>query len=155
MCAAKLPLAESDASSLTFWLLFGERWGPFSRESIITRPHHSNPTKKSSRWMGVIDAFVSVHNDHRHNTNHPGNFEDCMEGRIRLLTAITPTYAHAYQSICLAGARLTSLIKIFACRLSKAKYPSLPDIRTTTREKGNDLKGWAVYTAGGTHVSEG
>ena len=34
--------------------------------------------------MGVLDTFENAHNYHRHNTNNPGNFEDCMEGRIRL-----------------------------------------------------------------------
>ena len=53
------------------------------------------------------------------------------------------------------GARLTSLIKGFACRLSKTKIRISPNIRTTTREKGNDFQGWAVYTDGGTCVSEG
>ena len=32
-----------------------------------------------------------------------GNFEDCMEGGICLVTAITPTCAHTYQSLFLAG----------------------------------------------------
>ena len=52
---------------------------------------------------GVIDAFVHAHNCHRRNSDNPGNFGDCMEGRIRLMTAITLTYAHAHQSLCLAG----------------------------------------------------
>ena len=53
--------------------------------------------------MGIFDAFAQAHNYHRRNTNNPGNFGDCMEGRIRLMTAITSTYAHAYQSLCLTG----------------------------------------------------
>ena len=53
--------------------------------------------------IGVIDAFVYARTCHRSNTNNPGNFGDSMEGRIRLMTAITPTYAHAYQSLCLVG----------------------------------------------------
>ena len=48
--------------------------------------------------MGIFDAFAQAHNYHRRNTNNPGNFGDCMEGRIRLMTAVTSTYAHAYQS---------------------------------------------------------
>ena len=44
--------------------------------------------------MGVIGAFVYARNYRRHSTNNPGNVEDCMEGRIRLLTAITPACAH-------------------------------------------------------------
>ena len=38
---------------------------------------------------------------------------------------------------------------------AKAKYPDLPNNRTTTRKKGDDFKGWAVFTDGGTHASVG
>ena len=37
----------------------------------------------------------------------------------------------------------------------KARYPHLPNVRTATRERGNDFKGWAVYTDGGTLVVDG
>ena len=40
--------------------------------------------------MGIIDAFVYACNYHRHSTDNLENFEDCMERRTRLLTAITP-----------------------------------------------------------------
>ena len=53
--------------------------------------------------IGVVDAFVYAHHHHRRNLDHPGNFGDCMQRRFQLKTAITPTYAHAYQSLCLAG----------------------------------------------------
>ena len=46
--------------------------------------------------MGVIDAFVHAHNHQRRNSDNPGNFWDCIKGRIRFMTAITPAYAHAY-----------------------------------------------------------
>ena len=39
--------------------------------------------------MGVTDAFVYAHNHHRRNIDDSGNFEDCMKGRIRFMTAIT------------------------------------------------------------------
>ena len=47
--------------------------------------------------MGVIDAFAYAHNHHRRNMDNPGNFGDCMKGRIRFKTAITPANAHTYQ----------------------------------------------------------
>ena len=75
--------------------------------------------------MGVIDAFVNAHNYHRHNANNPGNFEDCMEGRIRLLTAITPRYAHAYQSFCRVGRPFEFPHQRFCLPSVKAKYPNL------------------------------
>ena len=53
--------------------------------------------------MGVIDAFVYAHNHHRRNVDYPGNYVYCTKGRIRIMTAITLAYAHAHQSICLAG----------------------------------------------------
>ena len=46
--------------------------------------------------MGFIDAFVDAHHQHRRDIENPGNFGDCMKGRIRFMTAITPAYAHAY-----------------------------------------------------------
>ena len=33
-----------------------------------------------------------------------------------------------------------------------ARYPYLPNARSTTRERGNDYRGWAIYTDGGTRV---
>ena len=45
--------------------------------------------------MGVIDAFVFAQSHHRRNVDNPGKFGDCMDGRFRFVTAITPTYAHA------------------------------------------------------------
>ena len=38
---------------------------------------------------------------------------------------------------------------------SKARYPHLPNVRITTRERGNDFQGWALYTDGGTRLVDG
>ena len=38
---------------------------------------------------------------------------------------------------------------------AKARYPHLPNVRTTTRETGNDCQGWAIYTDGGTRLADG
>ena len=84
---------------------------------------------------GVIDASVYAHNYHRHNANNPGNFEDCMEGRFRLLTAITPRYAHAYQSFCRVGRPFDFPHQRFRLPSVKAKIRISPNIRTTTRKK--------------------
>ena len=56
--------------------------------------------------MGIIDAFVYAHHQHRLNLENPGNFGDCTEGRIRFMTAITPGCAHAYRVTCLTRHRL-------------------------------------------------
>ena len=37
----------------------------------------------------------------------------------------------------------------------KAGYPHLPNVRTTTHERGNDFQGWAIYTDGGTRIVDG
>ena len=71
------------------------------------------------------------------------------------MTAITSTYAHAYQSLCLTGRLFVVHQQKFRLPASKARYPNLPNSRTTTREKGNDFQGWAIYTDGGSRVSEG
>ena len=44
--------------------------------------------------MAFADAFVHGHHQHRRSIENPGNI-DCMKGRIRFMTAITSTYAHA------------------------------------------------------------
>ena len=82
--------------------------------------------------MGVIDAFVYVHDHHRRTVDDPGNFGDCMKGRIRFMTAIIPAYAHACQLICLT--RHIPVVPTQKLRLpaAKAKCPHLPNIRTTT-----------------------
>ena len=49
--------------------------------------------------LGILDALVYAHNHHRHNLEYPGNSHRCMEGRIRLMTALTPPYAHAFQNL--------------------------------------------------------
>ena len=37
----------------------------------------------------------------------------------------------------------------------KARYPRLPNVRSSTRERGNDFRGWAIYTDGGTRTENG
>ena len=104
--------------------------------------------------MGFIDAFVYAHHQHRRSIENPGNLGDCMKGRIRFMTAITSASAHAYQETCLT--RHMPAVPRLNFRLPKpqARYPHLPNIRTTTRERSNDFHGWTIYTDGGTrHVN--
>ena len=101
--------------------------------------------------VGFIDAFVYAHHQHRRSTENPGNFWDCLKGRIRFMTAITSADAHAHQETrhMLAVPRLN-----FRLPKPQARYPHLPNVRTTTRERGNDFQGWAIYTDGRTrHVN--
>ena len=105
--------------------------------------------------MGFIDAIVCAHHQHRRSIEDSGNFGDCMKGRIRFMTAITPAYAHGYQATCLT--RHMPAVSRTNFRLSKptARYRHIPNVRTTTRERGNDFQGWAIYTDGGTRVVDG
>ena len=64
------------------------------------------------------------------------------------MTAITPAYAHAYQVTCLTRHMLAVQSQKFRLPSAKAKYPNLPNVRTTTRETGNDFQGWAIFSDG-------
>ena len=83
-----------------------------------------------------------------------GIFGDCMKGRIRFMTAITPAYAHAYQATCLARHIPGVSHQNFRLPMLKARYPYLPDDRSTTRTRGNDFRGCAILLDGGTRVVE-
>ena len=105
--------------------------------------------------LGFLDAFVCAHHKNRQDSENPGNLGDCMEGRIRFMTAITPAYAHAYQATCLAQHLPGVPHQNFRLPKPKARYPHLPDARSITRERGNDFRGWAIETEGGTRVVDG
>ena len=92
--------------------------------------------------MGFLDAFVHAHHQHRRTAENPGNFGDCMNGRIRFMMAVTSACAHAYQATCLS--RLMPAILGNFLRLTKlnARYPHLPNARSTTRERGDDFQRW-------------
>ena len=105
--------------------------------------------------LGFLDAFVYAHHKHRHGSENPGNFGDCMKGRIRFMTTISPTYAHAYQATCLAQHFPGVPHHSFRLPKPKSRYPYLPNDRSITRARGNDYRGWAIYTDGGTRVVDG
>ena len=105
--------------------------------------------------MGFLDAFVYAHHQHRQGFENAGNFGDCMKGRIRFMTAITPAYAHAYQATCLTTHMPAVPHQNFRLPMLKARYPYLLNARCITRERGNDYRGWAIYTDGGARVVDG
>ena len=105
--------------------------------------------------MGFLDAFVYAHHKHRQGSENPGNFGDCMKERIRFLTAITPAYAHAFQATCLARHIPAVQHQNFRLPKPKSRYPHLPNDRSITLERGNDYRGWTLYTDGGTRVVDG
>ena len=71
------------------------------------------------------------------------------------MTAITPAYAHAYQATCLAHHYSGVPHQNFRLPKPKSRYPYLPNARSKTRERGNDYRGWAISTDGGTRVVDG
>ena len=77
--------------------------------------------------MGFLDAFVHAHHLHRRILESPGNFSECMKGRIRFMTPITPAYAHAYQATCLSRHMPAVPHQTFRLPQLKARYPYLPD----------------------------
>ena len=78
-----------------------------------------------------------------------------LKGESAFMTTVTPAYAHAYQATCLTR-HLPAVPRLnFRLPKPKARYPHLPNVRTTTRERGNDFQGWAIYTDGGTRVENG
>ena len=64
-------------------------------------------------------------------------------------------YADAYQLICLTRRIPVVLSQHFRVVAAKARNPHLPNIRTTTRDKGNNFQGWAICTDGGTPLVHG
>ena len=90
--------------------------------------------------LGVIDASVYVHNRHRHNRNDPGNLQIRMQGRIRLMTALTPAYGHAVQTVCLGRRAGDMWAHNFRLIAPRNNYRSLPNIRTTTRLVGDKFR---------------
>ena len=105
--------------------------------------------------VGFLDAFVYAHHQHRRGIENPGNFGDCMKGRIRFMTATTPAYAHAYLAACLTRHMPAFPRQNFRLPKPEASFPYLPNARSTTRERGNDYRGWAFHTDGGTRVENG
>ena len=71
------------------------------------------------------------------------------------MTVITPAYAHAYQATCLAQHIPDVPHQDFGQPKPKARCEYLPNARSITRERGNDYRGWAIYTDGGARVIDG
>ena len=105
--------------------------------------------------MGFLDAFVYAHHQHRQGFENPGNVGDYMKGRIHFFTTITPAYAHAYQATCLTAHMPAVPHQNFRLPQFKARYPYLPNARSTTRERGNDYRGCAISSDCGTRVVDG
>ena len=80
--------------------------------------------------LGFLDAFAYAHHKHRQDSENHGNVGDCVKGRIRFMTAITPAYAHAYQTTCLARHIPGVPHQNFRLPKIKARYPYLLHARS-------------------------
>ena len=93
-------------------------------------------------WWASL-TLVYAHNHHRRNVDNPVSVGSCMEREVRLMTAITPTYGHAYQSLCLVERPIAIPHQKFPLPAVKAECAHLTNSRqTTTRQKGNDFQGY-------------
>ena len=82
-------------------------------------------------------------------TKVPRILEILVKGRIRCMTAITLTYAHAYQTTCLARHMPADSRQNFRLTQLIARYSYLPNARSITHQRGNDYREYAIYTHGG------
>ena len=80
--------------------------------------------------LGFLDAVVSAHQKHRLDSKNAGNFGDCVKGRIRFMTAITPAFAHTHQATCLAQYFRGVLHHNFGLPKPKSRFPYLPNARS-------------------------
>ena len=105
--------------------------------------------------VGFIDAFVCAHNHYRRNIENPGNFGDCMKGRMN-------PFHDSNHCLC-SSIPGTLPDKTHACdpkpEISSAEcqsqIPHLPNVRTATHERGNDFQVWAIHTDGRTRLADG
>ena len=72
------------------------------------------------------------------------------------MTTVIARYVHAYQSICLAGRPMTTILhhkfRLFA---AKTTHPHFPNSLTRTREKSMISMVGAVYCDGGIRYADG
>ena len=106
-------------------------------------------------FQASLTHFVYAHHKHRLDSADDGNFGDCLTRRVRFMTAITPAYAHAYQTICLAMHTPGVPRHSFRLLKPKSRYSFLPNDRSITKELGNDSHGWAICADDGTLVVDG
>ena len=94
-----------------FHLSLEARYNPTTEGPCAPRP----VTQIFLRSLQYGIVVMAIIDQHRRNADNPGNFGDCMQGRIRFMIAITPTCAHAYQTVTRNFAHLQPMpdIRIF------------------------------------------
>ena len=96
---------------------------------------------------GLLDAFATAFNLRRTHRGPCLKFKELTYGRIKMMSALCPAWAHTYQTICL-GCHLEQLgLEAFRLPKPKKNFPMLPTCRTTTRMTGIESPGWRLFTA--------
>ena len=103
-------------------------------ETVVCHTCTVNCTTPSFRLLSKQNDGATIS---RADRRHLRTLGGCMKGRIRLMTAVTSTYAHAYQVTCLTRHMPAFPCLNFRLPTAKARCPHLPSVRTTTRERGN------------------
>ena len=123
-------------------LLLSLRSAPTWKRNFLLPPWLATPQKRSILYV----VWTAMANLMRYHRTRSRRLPQAYSGRIRFMTAITSAYAHAYQATSLTR-HMPAVPRLnFRLPKPKARYPHLPNIRSTTRERCNDFQGWAIYT---------
>ena len=95
---------------------------------------------------GLLDAFVTAFNLQRTKRGRGLNFRELVYGRIKMMTALCPAWAHTYQTMCL-GCKPEQLrpeaLKPSGSP-SQRKITMLPTCRTS-KLTGIESPGWRLF----------
>ena len=73
-----------------------------------------------------------------------------MGGTIRFTMVITSAHAYAYRATCLAQHIPGHRVPKLPAAQAEARSPKIHNAHSTTRVRGNDYRGKAIYTDSGT-----
>ena len=139
---------------LQVWFLFWHCIHPSPRgvlfvvEALGPVKHESEASSMGSWWWASLTYLFMLIISTVEASSIQGILVITWEGESASPRLITSAYAHAYQATCLTRHMPALLHRSFRLPKPKARYPHLPNVRTTTRERSNDFQGWAIYTDG-------
>ena len=87
---------------------------------------------------GLVDNFVTAFNLRRTRQAHRLRFHELMYGRIKMMTALCPEWAHTHQTMRLGFSPLQLR--------PRKKKPMLPNGRAVTKMTGMDSPGWRFFS---------
>ena len=98
---------------------------------------------------GPFDAFITAKNLRRIIRGPSLNFTELMYGRVKMMTALCPAWAHSYQTMCLDFHPEQLRPEVLWLPKPKKKFTMLPSCRTATRMTGIESPCWSLFTDGG------